>query len=111
MAPTPRARSERRAVAAGWKVWFGNTSMTPARATSRIQRWAQWPRTSVISGIGCVAAAPRRGARRRARRRQQGRGARAEQRREIATRDGAALPDAAEGAGHGGQIDAPLEVL
>ncbi len=29
--PTTRARSERRTVAPGWKVWFGNTSMTPAR--------------------------------------------------------------------------------
>ncbi len=28
----------------GWKVWFSNGSMTPARATGVIHRAAQWPR-------------------------------------------------------------------
>ena len=73
---TACARSTRRTTVRGWKAWFANGSMTPARATAMIQGAAQLLRTSVIS----AAFAPRRVLQQRPE-------ADADQRRQIRARD------------------------
>ncbi len=53
---TACARSTRRTSMRGWKAWFENGSITPARATDMIQDDAQFVRTSVISTASrCLA--------------------------------------------------------